>query len=136
MSWKSLLVTLICCVSFGRVFGSNSSNTNDSSSSADNEMTGGYFDLELAPRSVASVPYADGHIAVWSHLKNDNRFFIRPLAMLLEETARCRSNNLTSRYETVFDVLMMSSEIKTHVANYLYNMGIAKSNKDPEQTRG
>ena len=30
---------------------------------------------------------------------------------------------MTERFETVFDVLMMSNQVRKHVANYVFNMG-------------
>ena len=82
------------------------------------DTAGGYFDLELAPDSLANVPFGDGHVTVWKH-RTSWRFYIRPLAYLLRNTMKCRYNYLTDRDELVFEILMTSQEVKITVANFL-----------------
>ena len=76
------------------VDGSTSEKPEVSKAEGPDETEGGYFDLELAPDSLANVPFAQGQLTIWKHAKQ-NKFYVRPLAYLLEETARCRYNNLT-----------------------------------------
>ena len=91
--------------------------------SAQNSITkGGYFDLELAPESYDSIPFGEGHLTVWKHAKVD-RFFVRPLAYVYQDSAKCSFNVLTGRDQMTFDVLMISQEAKLAVADYMRRNG-------------
>ena len=79
----------------------------------------GYWDLQLSPQSVASVPFGAGHISVWRHASDDARFYAMPLVHLLKDSARTNSNFLTGAQEMSFDVLLWSVEAKETVYRYL-----------------
>ena len=78
----------------------------------------GFFQLELAPASVAIVPYGGSRVAVWKHLYA-RRYFIRPLAELITSSVKCNRDPLRNRSEVTFDVEMINQDIISHVFRFL-----------------
>ena len=83
---------------------------------------GGFFNLEFSTNVIANVPYGIMHLSVWKHF-NKSIFYVRPVADLLEQSAKSQYNILSGKYEVSFHVLMWSREAQECVFYYLINRG-------------
>ena len=79
----------------------------------------GYWQIELSPQSISTVPFGGGHISVWEHAKSPGRYYAMPLVYLMHDSARTVENILTGQYELLFHVLMWSVEAKEAVYRHL-----------------
>ena len=75
-----------------------------------------YGDIE---KSITSVPFGTGHIPVWQHEIDQDRFYALPLVYLLKDSTRVGGNVFTQKTELLFDVLMWSLEAKEAVQRHL-----------------
>ena len=76
------------------------------------------WDVEVSLETEQSVPFLNSHITVFKH-KADNRYFMAPLAILLEHSAESNYNDLTAKFEMSFDIEMFSDEARTVVVESL-----------------
>ena len=75
----------------------------------------GYWDLELSPHSVGSVPFGTGHISVFSHSKTLGRYYAMPLGLLVTNSPLCYKNLLTGKDEMFFEILLWSNDLQETV---------------------
>ncbi|XP_075261185.1 uncharacterized protein LOC142352915 [Convolutriloba macropyga] len=100
---------VIILMGIGSVISSNDSNS--------------FWDLELAPDSEAPIPYLNVHLTVWKH-SYQNRYFVRPLALLLEDTATSTTDLFhEGQFLMEFKVRMWSEEMKETVYKALKKRG-------------
>lgn len=79
----------------------------------------GYWDIQLSPNSITSVPFGAGHISVWEHAVTKGRYYAMPLVYLLRNSTTIVDNILTGDVELEFEVLMWSVEAREAVFRHL-----------------
>ncbi|CAF1312691.1 unnamed protein product [Rotaria sp. Silwood1] len=78
-----------------------------------------FFQAQLSPLILTSVPYLDGEVAVYEHKQNNSRLFVPPLATLYLNQTRVIYNPLLKSNVLRLSLILYTNELRETILNYL-----------------
>ncbi|CAF3947929.1 unnamed protein product [Rotaria sp. Silwood1] len=78
-----------------------------------------FFQAQLSPFTLTSVPYLDGEVAVYEHKQNRSRLFVPPLAVVYLNQTRVFYNTFTSKYMLTLSLILYTNELRTKILKYV-----------------
>jgi microcystin-dependent protein len=80
-----------------------------------------FFQVQLSPLTLTSVPYLDGEVSVYEHKQNRSRLFVPPLAVLYLNQTRVFYRLLDKQYLLRLSLVLYTNELRTTILQYLSN---------------
>ncbi|CAF4536398.1 unnamed protein product, partial [Rotaria magnacalcarata] len=80
-----------------------------------------FFQAQLSPSTLTSVPYLDGEVTVYEHLQNRSRLYVPPLAVLYLNQTEVLYNRLNKKYLLRLSLILYTNELRTTILQYVSN---------------
>ncbi|CAF4526888.1 unnamed protein product, partial [Didymodactylos carnosus] len=80
-----------------------------------------FFQAQLSPSTLTSVPYLDSEVGVYQHNKNGSRLVVPSLVVPYLNQTRVFYNPLREKYLLCLSLILYTTELRTTILQYLSN---------------
>ncbi|CAF1525841.1 unnamed protein product [Adineta ricciae] len=78
-----------------------------------------FFQAQLSPSTLTSVPYLGGSVSVYEHKQNRSRLFAIPLAVLDTNQTKIHYNLLVEKHILTLPLVLYTNELRRTILDYL-----------------